>query len=246
MNQIRRNLFRAGVAAVTWAAAQGFATSRAAAQRVDQQNVGCFRRGTNILTPKGKRPIEYLRRGDLLQTISGLACIEEMVSYRADEPLVMLRAGALAPQQPDRDLTLTEHHAVLLDGVLIAVGLLINGTSILRVGGDTLPEVFNIRLPAGHGVIYAHNTPVETFYDVRTESSCLTRYGYRSRYREMQGYLRSAWAPICDRRNPVDRIRDRLDEYSRRREQNDSEEPITPTASIPVPMVVPSSTALCR
>jgi hypothetical protein len=55
----------------------------------------------------------------------------------------MVRRGALGEGVPRRDLCLTASHAVFVDGFLMPVGQLVNGTSIVletAEGRDTLEE----------------------------------------------------------------------------------------------------------
>ena len=136
--------------------------------------VACFYPGTLIATPAGDRAVETLAMGDLVLTHEG----EEQpirwiglqtVSTRFGDPLrilpIRIKAGALADGVPVRDLLLSPDHAVLVEGVLIQAGALVNGTTILRE--FDVPGVFtyhHIEL-ARHNLIMAEGTPAETFVD---------------------------------------------------------------------------------
>jgi hypothetical protein len=78
---------------------------------------------------------------------------------------IRIRAGALGDGLPTRDLLLSPAHALLLDGVLVNAGALVNGGTITREAA--VPEVFtyyNLEL-AEHTLILAEGTPAETFVD---------------------------------------------------------------------------------
>lgn len=73
----------------------------------------CFRRGTRIATEHGERPIETLAIGDTIRTQSGLRTLRwigkrhysgQALFDRPDMMPVLVRAGALGQQLPQRDL----------------------------------------------------------------------------------------------------------------------------------------------
>ena len=99
----------------------------------------CFMAGTMIRTPHGEVAVETLTRGDLVMTTDDAAkpvawLGKQTVSMVFADPLrslpVRVRAGALGENVPARDLLISPDHALLVDGVLIHAGALINGTSI--------------------------------------------------------------------------------------------------------------------
>lgn len=119
---------------------------------------------------------------------------------------------------------------MLIDGVLVSAGNLVNDTTITRYDARELDELkyFHIKLER-HDVIYAEGAPTETLLKVdesavnfaeylrqygpatTVETPCapLLRYGYRRG--EIKSCFRSAISPWIDRRQPVDIIRDKLD-----------------------------------
>jgi hypothetical protein len=134
----------------------------------------CFLAGTMIRTPEGEAPVETLRRGDLVLTADGAVkpvswLGRQTISKRFADPLrswpVRVKAGALGANVPARDLLLSPDHALLVEGVLIHAGALVNGTSIVR---ETIaPDVFvyyHVELD-DHSLILAENAPAETFID---------------------------------------------------------------------------------
>ena len=71
--------------------------------------------------------------------------------------------GAFGENVPERDMYLSPDHAVFVDGVLIPVKLLINGTSITQVKRDRV-TYYHVELP-DHAVILAEGLPVESYLD---------------------------------------------------------------------------------
>ena len=139
-------------------------------------NVSCFLTGTRIATPDGLVAVERLGPGDLVLTAEGRAVpvrfnLRQRLLTRFGPPErlmhVRLRAGALGGGLPVRDLLLTADHALMIEGLLINAGALVNGTTIDRVRlaelGDSF-TVYHIETDA-HDVILAEGTPAETYID---------------------------------------------------------------------------------
>jgi hypothetical protein len=134
----------------------------------------CFLPGTLIRTPEGSAPIETIGAGDLVLTTDGrVAPVRWMgrqtVSTRFADPLrvmpIRIAAGALGEGLPLRDLFVSPDHALLVDGVLVQAGALVNGRSITRL--TEMPEVFtywHLEL-ADHALILAEGVAAETFVD---------------------------------------------------------------------------------
>jgi len=138
----------------------------------------CYCRGTLILTKRGEVRIEDLAIGDMVVTISGEAKPIKWIgrrSYagqfisgnRAVLPIVV-RAGALAPDIPVRDLWVSPRHALLLDGVFVPAELLVNAQAILQAEAVDQVDYFHLEFEA-HEVILAEGTPAESYveYDNR-------------------------------------------------------------------------------
>jgi hypothetical protein len=136
----------------------------------------CFAAGTLIATPGGAVAVEELAIGDAILTAEGRVVpvrfnFRQTVSTRFGpaERLrpVRVRAGALGGGLPLRDLVLTADHALLIDGLLITAGALVNGGSIDRVPLAELGEsftVYHVETEA-HDVILAEGAPAESFID---------------------------------------------------------------------------------
>jgi Hint domain len=202
-----------------------------------------FLKGTKIRTVLGEKNIEDLTVGDVLPTVFGATCpVQWIGSYRfkrtdptkgwvKDVLPVRIARSAISAEIPHADLHVTEQHALLIDGVLVAAGNLINGTTITRYGAGELDELeyFHIKLER-HDVIYAEGAPCETLLEVdesatnfaeymrqygsiTTEATpCAPLFRYRYRRGEIKSCFRSTISPWIDRRQTVDLIRDKLEE----------------------------------
>lgn len=149
----------------------------------------CFLRGTRITTATGERAIEELETGDVLPTVfGGLRPVQWIGSFRrrrakpgaawpaAARP-VRIAKSALGPDIPKRDLFVTQGHALLLDGLLVPAGALVNGSTITidpAIGHEML-EFFHIKL-ASHDVIHAEGAPCETLLHVDETISSFSSY----------------------------------------------------------------------
>jgi hypothetical protein len=202
----------------------------------------CFLKGTTIRTADGDRKIEDLAVGDLLPTVFGGTCPIQWIGryrFKRSDPTkpwvkdvlpIRISRSALGPNIPQTNLYVTQQHALLIDGVLVAAGNLINGTTITRFDARELDELefFHIKLEL-HDVIYAAGAPCESLLNVDENAAnfaeylrqygpstveaapCapVIRYGYRRG--EIKSCFRSAISPWYDRRQTADIIRDNLD-----------------------------------
>jgi hypothetical protein len=220
----RRHLLKAAGIAVGALSASLPGRARAQSQD-DGQGWGwghCFLGGTLIRGVGCYRPIETLAVGDLLPTqFSGIAVIRKAIRYTVhrdnagswpeDCRLVRVSAGALGDNIPTRDLFVTNAHAVFLDGVLVPIGSLVNGKTISfdeRIGVDTL-EYFHVAFD-GHDVIDAEGAFCESHRDAAMQA-CAPEFAFNGGRSQLSSHLRSAIAPLIDRRRPLDRIRDGLE-----------------------------------
>ena len=208
----------------------------------NHNGANCFLKGTKILTADGERKIEDLANGDLLPTkFGGLRPIQWIGRYplKKSDPCkpwvkaalpVQIARSALAPNVPHADLYVTGGHSLFLDGLLVPAGNLINGTSIRRDERDCDElEFFHIKLES-HDVIYAEGAPVDTLLRVdecavnfaeyfrkygtpeTQETRCAPWVTYGGGRGEFKSRIRSAMSPWLDCREPLDVIRDRLEE----------------------------------
>jgi hypothetical protein len=204
----------------------------------------CFLRGTNIRTAEGDRRVEDLSPGDLLPTVFGGICPIQWIgrySLEKGDPTkawikkvlpVRVARSALDLDVPRADLYVTKEHALLIDGVLVTAGSLINGTTITVYDPGALNELefFHIKLER-HNAIYAEDAPCETLINVEEsavnfaeylrnhghpatqETLCAPLLSCNGGRREIRSRFRSAMSPWIDRRQKIDIIRDELEEH---------------------------------
>ena len=172
----------------------------------------------------GMRPVQWIGRYPLKKS-------DPSKPWVKDARPVRIARSALAPGVPQADLYVTGGHALFIDGLLIPVGNLINGTTITRYEAREYDELefFHIKLER-HDVIYAEGAPVDTLLNVdecavnfaeyfrrygtqkTEEAPCAPRVSYDGGRGELKSRFRSAISPWLDRREPIDVIRDRLEE----------------------------------
>lgn len=136
----------------------------------------CFLSGTGIAVPGGVRAVESLCPGDPVLTADGRVVsvrfnFRQIVSNLlgpADRVRpVRVRAGALGGGLPARDLVVTADHALMIEGVLVNAGALVNATTIDRVPLSELGAAYVVHHieTEAHDIILAEGTPAETYID---------------------------------------------------------------------------------
>jgi hypothetical protein len=137
----------------------------------------CYAAGTRILTATGERAIESLLRGDFVLTLSDGQLSARPVTWvghrRIDltrhprpETLAPVRVqqGAFTDNMPHTDLLLSPDHAIFVEGKLICVRQLVNGTTIRREPGWTAVDYYHVELDQ-HAILLAEGLPAESYLD---------------------------------------------------------------------------------
>ena len=136
----------------------------------------CFLAGVLIQTPSGEIAVENLAAGDLVCTrIEGRTVARPViwigsrsVDIGNDAALaaypVRVRAGAFADNIPHRDLLVTSEHCIHVDGRLVPVRMLVNGSSIFVDRSLTQFTYFHVELET-HSILIADGLETESYLD---------------------------------------------------------------------------------
>jgi hypothetical protein len=142
------------------------------------ENVFCFAEGTRIVTPNGEDAVENLRAGDMVLAMrDGQAGFEPLrwvgfmdvavprnAAMAAKSAPILIKAGAIAPGMPARDLRVSPDHAMEVDGHLIPAKHLVNGSSIIQEVWCKRVRYFHLELEA-HGLLLSEGTWSESYLD---------------------------------------------------------------------------------
>ena len=203
---------------------------------------GCFLRGTHILTSHGLKRVESLSIGDHVMTARGEAMpirwigrqiFRRGTSSRWPDSVHPIRVArsALADNVPHAHLYLSPLHALLIDGVLIQVAPLVNGTSITPAVPEGMKDIeyFHIEL-AAHEVILAEGAPAETYLNTNGREHFTNFveyerlygretgptvpyapvYGYSGAQAHLKALVRLGISRVVDVRDPIQKAYDRI------------------------------------
>lgn len=157
--------------------------------------VVCFMRGTMILTPHGEVPIEDLEVGDRVitrdhgvQRIRWIGATTMAGSYVAANPHlrpILIRAGALGPDLPMRDLRVSRQHRILVrdwraevmfgdaGGVLTPAFTLCNDSTIIEERPEASVTYVHMAFDT-HEVVYADGVEAESFHPAERTIAALS------------------------------------------------------------------------
>jgi hypothetical protein len=171
-------------------AADAFFVHPDGAGGTDVDLVPCYLAGTLILTDQGERPVETLAIGDTIITADAAARPIRWIGRRSYggrfakgkhlQP-ICIKAGALEDGVPQRDLWISPHHAMFLEGVLIEAQDLVNCASIVQADGIERIDYFHIELDT-HDILIAEGAPSESFIDDDSRAIFQNAHEYKARY----------------------------------------------------------------
>ncbi|MBN8908574.1 MAG: Hint domain-containing protein, partial [Rhodospirillales bacterium] len=200
-----------------------FASDGTFSGTVTEPNASCFGKGTLIATSLGTRPVEALRVGDLvlverpgaarsLETIRWVGHRRMHLSSRSDAVLnapVRIRAGAIGPSRPSRDLILSPDHCIHVDGHLLRAYRFINGASVVQEFPRAI-NYYHIETER-HGLVFAEGLAVETYLEEECASFFPSRYARPDHRRDKvrqaacapsapdDGFAERAWRAVAQR-----------------------------------------------
>ena len=132
----------------------------------------CFLTGTLIATERGDVAVEQLKIGDRVQTSGGEVVAIKWIGRQTVDPAtlqnsmrgypVWIKAGALGNNLPIRDLYVSPDHAILLEGLLINAGALVNNVSILSTEPTEPFTYYHVELHK-HALVLAEGTAAESY-----------------------------------------------------------------------------------
>lgn len=169
----------------------------------------CFGRGTAIATMTGECLVEALKVGDQVITASGKARpirwlgSSTTVVHQSDKP-VIVRAGAFIDGSPTRDLQVTPGHSFLFGDVLVPIGVLVNGISIIADSNTRVLELYHVELDR-HDVIFANGSLAESYRDDGNRIHFTSEVGER-----VPAQVTPSFAPIVKEGRIVEQLRQRL------------------------------------
>ncbi|MGI9375002.1 MAG: Hint domain-containing protein [Tsuneonella suprasediminis] len=150
----------------------------------------CFAAGTRIETVNGPVAVEDLTVGEIVLTASGteraIKWIGDMVARPARHARpqeynpVRIMPSALGESVPAALVRLSPGHAVYVDGVLVPIGRLVNGATIVQ---EDVADVryFHIELDS-HDILLAEGLPCESYLDDGNRRSFRSGNAYGALY----------------------------------------------------------------
>jgi hypothetical protein len=183
-------------------------------------NAACYCRDTLILTDRGEISVQALAIGDVVVTMSGATRPIKWIGRRSYAGRfafgqknilpVCIKAGALDENTPRRDLWISPHHAMYLEGVLIEARDLVNGVSVVQAETVDKVEYFHIELET-HDVLVVEGSFSESFIDDDSRNMFHNAPEYRALYPEDEQAAVRHYAPRLDSGYTVEKARRRIE-----------------------------------
>jgi hypothetical protein len=192
---------------------------------VSADSNACYAAGTRIRTERGEIAVEDLAPGDTVQVLSGehrplrwigrrrVACRSHPHPERVLP--ILVQAHAFGTGLPARDLLLSPDHAVFLEGVLVPIKHLQNGSTVLQIVVDVI--VYHHIELATHDVVLAEGLPAETYletgarftFDAQGATALHPEFGSATQHSE-RIWEAFGYAPLVVAGTAIERIRTRL------------------------------------
>jgi hypothetical protein len=179
----------------------------------------CYASGSLILTERGEVAVENLAIRDLLMTKDGVARPIKWIGRRSyagrfllanpDVLPIVFKAGSLGDNCPRRDLRVSPHHAMYVDGVLIPAASLVDDVCVIRETSIDRVDYFHIELDS-HDVIIAEGALSETFLDDGSRGMFHNAAEYDTLYSEEPDVFARFCAPRFEDGPQVDAARDKI------------------------------------
>jgi hypothetical protein len=179
----------------------------------------CYCAGTLIATAHGDVPVEDLKFGDNLVTGSGTLRPIKWIGRRSyggrfiagskDILPVCIKAGALADNVPRRNLWISPHHAMFIDGLLIEARHLVDGTSIVQAKRADTVSYFHVELDT-HDVIVAEGALSETYMDEDNRGMFQNAGEYETLFSGVPAFAARYCAPRVDDGFELEAVRQRI------------------------------------
>ncbi len=194
----------------------------------------CYCPGTLIETEHGEIAVENLVIGDRIMTLSGdyrpikwigrRSYGGRFIMGRKSILPICIKTGAIADNVPLRDLWISPHHAMYIDGMLIEAKDLVNGVSVVQAERMEKVEYFHIELDT-HDVIIAEGALSETYLDDHNRGMFQNAHEYRALYAEERAKPARYCAPRLDCGYEVEQVRRKLAAIAARDVSQDYVEP---------------------
>jgi len=164
----------------------------------------CFVRGTRIETDQGPVEVENLRIGDLVRTQSGTYKPILWIGRRSYEKApdasrpdnvwpVCIAPSAIGPGIPAKHVSVSQFHALFLDGALVRAKDVVNGLTIAFYVPEGLNHLDYFHLEfEQHEIIYADGAAVETMKPSWEERERFTNF---AEFERLYGRVDTAATP---------------------------------------------------